>query len=153
MILTEYLISAHQAIILLNESRLCSIADLCSTQNYGCHLRNREDAVALQRAKQLMSDLLSGVQPVLADSRLTERAASRAALTQRWSLRAWLDHFFGFSNRTRGECSSGGATRLRNAAPLLAYPHPMLAVASGGGTGGTGTKGAIGGGHGLYHNP
>ena len=49
-----------------------------------------------------MSDLLSGVQPVLADSRLTERAGSRDALRQRWSLRAGKHKFTKKLTDTRG---------------------------------------------------
>ena len=58
-----------------------------------------------------MSDLQSALQPVLAECRLTERAASRAALRQRCCLRAGLLIFHGKANRYTWNCLSGGATR------------------------------------------
>ena len=75
--------------------------------------RNLKDAVALQRVKRLMSDLQSALQPVLAECRLTERAASRAALRQRCCLRHRLAQILEKAKRYTWNCLSGGATRPR----------------------------------------
>ena len=70
-----------------------------------------EEAVALQRSKLLMSDLQSALQPMLAECRLTERAASRAALRQRCCLRHRLAQILEKAKRYTWNCLSGGATR------------------------------------------
>ena len=82
---------------------------------------NLKDAVALQRVKRLMSDLQSALQPVLAECRLTERAASRAALRQRCCLRHRLAQILEKAKRYTWNCLSGGATRL----PMISQAYDI----------------------------
>ena len=67
-----------------------------------------KDAVALQHATRLMSDLLAGPQTGSAESRLTERAGSRAMPASAASLRGTFAHFLGLATSGLG-CKPPGA--------------------------------------------
>ena len=70
-----------------------------------------KERTARQRCKLFARDFLSGVGLTCLHSRLMQRSACHATPRRGTSLRGVCDSFFAFSQNSRSQCLSGGATR------------------------------------------